>query len=139
VTAYHSEDLSGGGDRSNAAYGLFINGQGGDNYYLFRIWPNNGCATGGDWQLIRRRNGNNSTLRSDSCASAINRDGGTNILKIAHRSDRTLSVYVNDTLLSSYPESSSNHLTGEATGVYVRSADEDVRIKFDDFKVYRFN
>lgn len=133
VLAYHSEGLS------NAAYGIFINGQGGDNYYLFRIWPNNGCSSGGDWELIRRRNGNNNTIRSGDCASAINRGGATNLLKIAHESNRTLSVYVNDTLLDTYPESSSNHLTGEATGVYVRSANEDVRIKFDDFKVYRFN
>ena len=133
VLAYHSEGLS------NAAYGIFINGQGGDNYYLFRIWPNNGCGSGGDWQLIRRRNGSNSTLDFGDCEPAINRGSASNILKIAHESDRTLSVYVNDTLLSSYPENSSDHLTGEATGVYVRSDDEDVRIKFDDFKVYRFN
>lgn len=133
VVAYHSEGLS------DAAYGIFINGQGGNNYYLFRIWPNNGCSSGGDWELIRRRNGNNNTILSGDCASAINRGGSQNTLKIAHKSDRTLSVYVNDTLLDTYPESSSNHLTGEATGVYVRSGDEDVRIKFDDFKVYRFN
>ena len=55
--AYHSEDLTGSGGRSNAAYGLFINGKGGDYYYLFRIWPNNSCSKGGDWELIRQDDG----------------------------------------------------------------------------------
>ena len=134
VSAYHSEDIG-----SNAAYGIFINGQGGDNFYLFMIWPNNGCNSGGDWQLIRNRSGSRTTLRSGACDPAINRGGATNVLRIGHKNDLTLTVYANGVLLSTFVESSASHLTGEANGVYVRSADRTVRMKFDDFKVYRYN
>ena len=52
VAVYHSEG------RSEAWLGLFTNGRGGDNYYLFRIQPNEGsCSFGGDWELLRRRRG----------------------------------------------------------------------------------
>ena len=138
VTAYHSEDLTGGGGRSNAAYGIFINGEGGDNYYLFRIWPNSSCSSGGDWQLIRRKSGNSNTILQGSCHTAIKRGGEINLLRVAHSSDRKLTAYANGTELGSYTDSSGDHLTGSATGAYVRSADEDVRIKFDDFKVYKY-
>jgi uncharacterized repeat protein (TIGR01451 family) len=138
VTAYHSEDLTGDGAKSNAAYGIFINGEGGDNYYLFRIWPNNGCSNGGDWQLIRRKSGNSNTILQGSCHTAIKRGGETNLLRVAHSSDRKLTAYVNGAELGSYTDSPGDHRTGTATGVYVRSADEDVRIKFDDFKVYKY-
>jgi hypothetical protein len=46
-------------------------------------------------------------------------------------------VYVNGQLLSSIIDTSADHLTGEATGVYVLSDDREVIMKFDDFKVYR--
>lgn len=135
VAGYHSEDINNSG-RSNAAYGIFINGQGGDNFYLLRIWPNNGCSSGGDWQFIRNRSGSWTTLRSGTCNLAINRGGAINILRIGHKSDGTLTMYVNGTLLGTV---SDNTITGESTGVYVRSANRDVRIKFDDFRVYRYN
>ena len=141
VAGYHSEDI-GRSDLSNAAYGIFINGQGGDNYYLFRIWPNNSCSTGGKWELIRKRSGNSTLLlptSPDDCNPAIHRGGAVNVLRITHNSNLSLSVYVNGELLGTFQESSSNHLTGEATGVYVRSSNRDVRMKFDDFKVYRYN
>jgi hypothetical protein len=131
VKAYHSGDLS------NAAYGIFINGEGGNNYYLFRIWPNDDCSTGGDWQLIRREDGKNNTIRRGYCEPAIKQGGNLNILKIGHKSNGTLTLYVNNEEIGSYVDS--NDLDdGKATGVYVRSDDEDVRIKFDDFKVYKF-
>jgi uncharacterized repeat protein (TIGR01451 family) len=132
VTAYFSE-----GD-GNVSYGIFINGEGGDNYYLFRIWPNDSCSDGGRWQLIRREDGNNTTLLDGSCSSLIREDDGVNTLRIAHSQDRKLTVYVNGSVLSSYTDNSGDHLTGEATGVYVRSDDEEVLVKFDDFKVYRY-
>jgi hypothetical protein len=134
VAAYHSDG------QSNAAYGIFINGEGGDNYYLFRIWPNDDCSDGGRWQLIRREDGSNTTLLNGSCSSLIKEgigSGATNVLRISHSTDRKLSVYVNGQLLSSIIDTSADHLTGEATGVYVLSDDREVIMKFDDFKVYR--
>ncbi len=137
VAAYHSEG------QSNAAFGLFINGQGGSNYYLFRIYPNNNCTTGGGWVLRRRKSGSESVIAGDrnACHSAIKRGlgiGATNVLKITHTTDRKISVFANGTLLGSATETVSNHLTGTGTGVYVRSADKNIRVKFDNFKVFRF-
>lgn len=131
VSAYLSE---GDGDIS---YGIFINGEGGDNYYLFRIWPNDSCSNGGRWQLIRREDGDSQTLLDGSCSSLIRDEDGVNTLRIAHQ-DRKLTVYVNGSILSSIFDNSDEHLTGEATGVYVRSDDEEILVKFDDFKVYRY-
>ncbi len=128
VLAYHSEG------ESNAAYGIYSNGAGGDIYYLFRIWPNNGCTNGGgDWDLYRK---STRVLHGD-CETAINRgltSSAANRLKIEHTSDGTVSVFVNDTFLDSYPDSS--QLTGKGTGLYLRSDNKDIVIKFDEFKVY---
>ncbi len=129
---YHSDH------KSDAGYGIYINGEGGDNYYLFRIWPNNSCGSGGDWQLIRRKSGDSDTILEGDCHSAIRRgisSSATNVLKIKHTSDRKLSVYVNGTLLGTVTDSSSKHRTGEGTGVYVYSSDEDIVIKYTYFKV----
>ena len=137
VAAYQSGEYT-----ANGSYGIFINGQGGDNYYLFRVWPNNGCSSGGDWELIRERSGNTTVLRSGNCSSVIKRGygaGSTNILRIAHNSSLELAVYVNGVQLTTFTESSSSHLTGIATGVYVRSTNSSkVRMKFDDFRVYKY-
>jgi hypothetical protein len=135
VTAYDS-----GEEQSNASYGIFINGRGANNYYLFRIWPNNSCSSGGNWELIRNYDGDEDTLRSGSCESAIRRGyggGNTNVLKIRHSSDRVLKVYINGKEVGSYLDNSSRHLDDEATGVYARRDNRRIRIKFDDFKVYR--
>ncbi len=139
VEAYDSGDDEDG----DTAYGIYINGEGGDNYYLFRIYPNiGGCSNGGKWHLKRRRDGDENTLLSENCNTAIKRGYGgataTNILRIAHNSSRKLTVYVNGTELGTYNESSGSHLTGEGTGLYIRSDNRDVRIKFDDFKVYKY-
>lgn len=135
VDAYQSGDS---GKRGNAAYGLFINGAGGDYNYLFRIWPNNSCSSGGDWELLRTSGGNTSTVAQGDCNTAIKRGFGsdyTNTLKITHNSN-VISVYVNGTLLRSYTDSAP--LTGTATGIYLKSTDTPILIKYDNFKVYRY-
>jgi uncharacterized repeat protein (TIGR01451 family) len=135
VAAYHSEGPS------EAWYGIFINGQGGNNYYLFRIQPNeDACTVGGDWELIRRAGGNEVSLAAGSCHPAIRRGYGvnaTNILRITHKSDRKIAVIANGTLLGTVTDNSSNHLVGTAPGLYVRSDIQNIRIKFDNFTVYR--
>lgn len=128
VAAYLSE----GGD--DFAYGIYSNGAGGDTLYRFRIWPNSSCSQGGSWELHRK-----STRKlSGDCHPAIKRGTGssaTNVLKLTHTSNGKISVYVNDTLLGTYTDSS--QLTGTGTGLYVRSDDEDIVVKFDNFTVYR--
>ncbi|MDX1521351.1 MAG: hypothetical protein R3264_06970, partial [Anaerolineae bacterium] len=133
-----------GEDRDDDAwYGIFINGQGGDNYYLFRVRPNaNGCTTGGNWELRRRRNGSETVLANASCVSALKRgygSGAKNTLKIVHKSDRTLTLFINGVqVFGPFTENASQHLTGTATGIYVRSDNQIIRIKFDNFLVNKF-
>lgn len=133
VEVYRSE---GGGD--NFSYGIFINGEGGDNYYLFRVWPNDGCNSGGSWRLIRREDGDEDTLASGSCHSAIKRGSNLNRLRIAHTSAKQLIVYANGVQLNTVPYIDINDLDGEATGVYAHTDEDDIVIKFDNFKVYRY-
>ena len=135
VTGYHSEG------ESNASLGIFFNGAGARNYYYFRIYPNNSCSSGGDWQLVRRRDDNETTLKSGSCSPTIRRGyafASRNTIRAAHNANRLLSVYINGTLVGTYQESSSQELTGEATGIYVRASSVDMLAKFDDFKVYKY-
>ncbi len=139
VTAYQNN-----GSKRETAFGLFINGAGGNKYYFFRIWPNDNCSSGGDWQLVRRHNGDEKTILSENCDPAIKRGTGmsnANTLRVVHTSGHQLTVYANGTKLSSIIDNTSKHLTGKTTGVYVYLEDKDdgdAIIKFDDFKVYRY-
>lgn len=133
VSAYHSEF------QNNASYGLFINGRGAGEYYLYRIWPNNGCSSGGDWQLIRRFDDDETTLISGSCNPNIKKgigSGATNILRIRHSSDHRLTVYANGQQLGTYVDTI-RHLTRTGVGLYARRDNRETLIKFDDYKVYR--
>lgn len=133
VIAYHSEG------QSNSAYGLYINGQGGNNYYIFRIWPNNSCSQGGSWEFIRNRNGHKTTLRSGVCNLSVKRGYGSanaNYLKVKHISGGQITLYVNGVQLDTFNDAS-NELTGKGTGVYARAAsNKDIVIKYDDFAVF---
>lgn len=127
VSAYHSEGAS------NASYGVYSNGAGGDTYYLFKIFPNNGCGTGGDWELYRK----STRVRHGDCEPAINRglgSGAENRLKIKHTSDGKITVFVNDKELGTYNDGS--QLTGSGTGVYASSSNQDIVIKYTQFTVY---
>lgn len=132
---------SGQNQDSESGYGIWINGQGADNYYLFRIWPNaSGCSSGGNWELRRYKDGGNAKLLGGTCNANIVRGYGsaaTNVLRLAHKSSGELVVYANGQALASVVDSS--QLTGgTATGVFVQSNNRHIRIKFDDFKVYRY-
>ena len=136
--------ISGEDQNEDNYYGLFINGSGGDDYYVFRIQPNeDGCSSGGDWELRRRKDDSESTIANGSCHPSIKRgygSGATNILKIAHTNDRKLSMYINNTLVGSVTEpNSSSHLTGTGTGLFVRSGSKDALVKVDYFNVYKIN
>ncbi len=137
VDAYHSEG------ESEAWLGLFINGAGGDNYYLFRIQPNeNDCVSGGDWELTRRKDGDDTVIASGTCHPSIKRGYGianTNSLKISHETDLKISVFINGTLVGIVNEDAANHLTGTGVGIYARSDNKDVLMKFDNYTVYKYN
>lgn len=125
-------------------YGLFINGSGGDDYYVFRIQPNeDACGSGGDWELRRRKDDNETIIANGSCHPSIRRgygSGATNTLKITHTSDRKLSVFANGTLLGSVTEpNSSAHLIGTGPGLFVRSASKDALVKYDNYIVNKIN
>ena len=139
VTAYHSEDRNDSDNvLSDADYGLFINGEGGGNQYIFKISPNSNCSSGGDWQLIRNRSNTRTTLRQGFCNTAIKRGGQSNTLRIAHNDDRILTVYVNGQVLGEYVENSSSELRGRSVGIYIDSSNRDVRVKFDNFIVDKY-
>ena len=113
------------------SYGLYINGRGGGEYYLFRVRPRNDCG----WDLIRREDDDSDTVRNGGCDSAIERDSGTNKLEIKHTDDGRISVYVNDKLLATFTDDS--ELEGRGTGLYVRSGtDENNTIDFDNFTIF---
>ncbi|GEM_PF-5396761 len=134
VDVYHSEG------ESNASYALYINGRGGGEYYLLRVYPNtSSCDSdeGGSWEFWRTFNNSSELKKSEQCNSIIKRgigSGATNVLRLKHSSDKYIAIYINGKLLASYKDDS--ELTGKGTGLYSRSADEkDVLIKFDNFTV----
>jgi hypothetical protein len=71
------------------------------------------------------------------CVSAINRGGGINRLRIAHTLSSQLIVYANGVQLNT-PYFDGNDLDGVATGVYAHTDEDDIVIKFDNFKVFRY-
>jgi hypothetical protein len=138
VSVYHSE-----GQSSNAFMGLYFNGTGGDEQYIFKIRPNiASCSTGGGYEFIRNRDGdgNEDTVRKVDCDPSIRRGYGSdniNTLRAKHTSDRRITLYINNQQVFTFVESSTLELKGKGTGVYARApSDLDIVIKFDDFKVY---
>lgn len=123
---------SGGNDEFG--YGVYMNGQGGGEYYLFRVDANRNVC---DWRLIRRNGGNSSTRASGDCDSVFTGFGSQdrNKLAIKHVSNGRVEVYLNDTLLGGFTDGS--QLTGVGTGLFAQSDEGDnVTIRFDNFRVY---
>lgn len=116
---------------SNFTVAVYSNGSGSGNYYAFEVNPHNDCG----WRLIRRRDGNNNTVRDGGCDAAISRESGTNTLEIRHFSNGNVSVFINNIQVgSTYNDGS--QLTGEGTGFYIRTnSSDDVTVRFDDFTV----
>ena len=133
--------ISGEGKDSGNAYGIWMNGRGGDTQYVFRIFPNaSGCSDGGRWEFLRRKPNANATLAFDSCDSRIERGYGSSArqtIRVGHRSNGQITLYIDDILIQTINDS--NQITnGEDNGVYVRADDVDTRVKFDDYKVFEY-
>lgn len=135
VLAYQSGEFM-----NNSALGLYTNGQGGNNFYLFIIRPNNSCSSGGSWEFIRNKDGTPTLLRSGTCNLNIKRGygaGAANILKVRHASDRRITLYINGVQVDTFTEAANDERTGKGTGVYGRAvSNEDAVMKYDDFRVY---
>ncbi|MBN1221091.1 MAG: hypothetical protein JXM69_19370 [Anaerolineae bacterium] len=115
----------------NFDYGIYINGAGGDNYYLFRVKPDDDCG----WKLVRRKSGTSTTIGSGGCVSAINRGTAKNTLTIKHDKNGAITLYINGTQIFSINDG--NALTSKGTGLFVEADDnEDITVRFDDFRVY---
>ncbi len=120
----------------NFAYGVYINGKGGSEQYLFIIKPNDtGCdSTKAKYELYR-----NGTKKLGECHAAIKRgtgSGAENLIGIRHTNDGLISLFANGTLLNTYKDSS--QLTGEGTGLYGRAASSNSNVvRFDDFAIYK--
>lgn len=115
----------------NFGYGIYINGAGGNYYYLFRVKPDDECG----WRLVRKGNGDETD--SGGCHSAINRGSAKNNLKIIHYRDGKISVYVNDTLIHTEDDGANDLDGGTDMGLYVSGAnDRDVTVRFDDLRIY---
>lgn len=138
VGVYHSDGPS------NSALGIYINGEGGSNQYIFKVRPNNSCGTGGGWELVRNRDGTKTTLGS-GCHASIKRGYGSaniNLLRISHTSDRKLTLFVNNVQIFVFTESANRELLGKGTGIYAEAATEGDNVKvfkYDDFKVFAPN
>lgn len=140
VLLYHSGEY-----QSNSALGIYLNGKGGDNYYLFRIWPNSSpCSNGGRrYDFIRRRGGNSTTVISEPCETNIRSGYGgenANTLKVKHTNDRVITLYINEVQVKQFVEPFDLELRDDkkGTGVYGKngSGSKPVILKYDDFTVY---
>ena len=109
--------------------GIYIDGEGGDEYYLFRIeYDNNNC----DYRLYRH----DSSKASGDCDDESNGYKNTNKLRITRNSSGAISIYLNGQFLRSYTDGSP--YGGKGTGVYLRERTNDGKIvvDFDNFKVF---
>lgn len=119
------------GDSDSEEYyaGVYMNGKGDDQYYLYQIrFDNDGDCT---WVLERT----DDTKRSGNC----NGDKGprsTNTLKISHDGNGNVSMYLNGLLQGTYKDSSP--YTGKGTGLYLKEkgSDGELIIDFDNFTVF---
>lgn len=110
--------------------GIYIDGEGGDEYYLFRVEYNKDNC---DYRLYRH----DSSKASGDCDSQSNGYKGTNKLKITRNSSGSISIYLNDQFLKTYTDGSP--YGGKGTGVYLRERSDGnkVIVDFDNFTVYR--
>jgi hypothetical protein len=124
----------------NFSYGLYINGKGGGEQYLFIVRPNDSsCASGKGRYILYRTKDNSRSEKLKGCHSAVKRgtgSGAENLLAIKHIDDGKISIYANGQLLDTYTDSS--QLRGEGSGLYSRSGGNNpITIRYDDFTIYK--
>ena len=113
-------------------YGIYINGSGGGEYYLFSVSPNNPCG----WSFVKREDSHDDLKRYGDCN---NINSGTNILRIEHTrdgDDDVFDFFINDQKVGDYREPHHRALRGEGTGVYAEARDnDDAEIRYSYFEV----
>lgn len=136
------------------SYGIYINGRGGGEQYIFRIFPNPGdsCSNpeSGLLQFIRNEDGEEPTFGSTSndepffCFPGINvgdGSGNANTFMIEHDEAGRFNFFINGTQLvlpdtDDYLYIDSDPLDGRGIGVFMQSSDDAANtVYFDDFIV----
>ncbi len=124
VTAYRKSG------NEDVRVGLYINGEGGDEYYLLEVRPNKD-----KWEFIRVKDGS-SSIKKDGTSSYIVDDKNT--LQLT-RDGKYVYVYINGYKLYTYDKADDDDMGGGGTGVYVRldkdDDDTDVTVRFDNFYI----
>lgn len=108
--------------------GIYINGEGGDEFYLFRVeYEEDDC----EYRLFRE----DDSKANGGCDSPSNGYKQQNKLRITRDTSGNLTIFLNNTQLKTYKDGSPYN--GKGTGVYVRetSKDGEIVIKFDNFKI----
>ena len=119
------------GGSTEFTYGIYINGEGGGQYYLFLVKHNKDNC---DWALVRRKSDSSDTKLNGGCDSTTHGYDNSNTLTIRHANNGVITVFLNNTQLGSYSDGS--QLGSRGTGLYIREHDRDsVTIRFDNFTV----
>ena len=123
---------------TTAAYGFYLNGRGGNEYYLFIVRPNDsGCSSDrGKYEFYRTHSGNRSK-KLEGCSTAVKRgsgSGASNLLQVNHTNNGVLSIYVNGILLGTFTDS--DQLTGTGTGTYSSSGGLQNVVRYEYFAIY---
>ncbi len=126
---------------SKFAYGIYLNGNGGNEYYLFSVSFRDDRSCG-DWRFSRTKNDNETVLQNGDCSSISGslKYDGENKLKVVHEkidNSHRLTLYINGQRVKSTFTDNSPLTNGESTGIYFKSYDDSgARVYFDDFMVY---
>ncbi len=117
----------------NFAYGIYVNGNGGSEYYLFSLSFRNGnCDT---WDLIRRKDNRNQIMANGPCYVSTGHETVLRVRVERRSSSRAdLTVYIDGHRQTKVEDR--DWLRGKGAGVMVQPQDNNwVRISFDDFYV----
>lgn len=129
--AFESVDYRADGSHQ-VDYGLYLNGRGGGEYYLFRISPENPCS----WDFVKRRDNHDDQKQYGDCD---NINGGANRVRVEHTRENDYDVFgffVNDQRVGEYIEPHAHALVGDGTGFFAEARDYDqAEIHFDYFQV----
>ena len=118
----------GDSDSDEFDVGIYINGRGGDEFYLFRVeYEENDC----EYKLFRE----DDRKADGSCDSASNGYRETNKLKITRDNGGNITIFLNDRQLRTWRDGSP--YSGRGIGFYVRetSKDDKIIIDFDNFRI----
>nr|HMQ55840.1 hypothetical protein [Anaerolineae bacterium] len=111
-------------------WGIYVNGRGGSEYYLFRIRPGVNCG----WEFVKREHDHDDVKRRGGC-TGINK--GANAIRIQHDrrgSSDVFALFINRQFVGEYSDRAG--LNGDGTGFYLQARSSDyAEVRFDYFQV----